>query len=277
MPIPKPKQGESEQEYISRCARAIADEFPDNAQRIAVCYSKLREKMSEDEMFVLQPKKNENRGTYLTRCSKNGKMRNQFPNMKERMGYCLNSFNSYYKYWAKLEEFGDIPKDSALGMCIAKKKAQGIDYKQAYRECASKVVVQPGPIVLADDLNIFGVRPKHFDMCPGATELFKHLTTMNIDEETIGMIRSASLVADRIFEIEKRVIESESVEPEEITEAIALADDFKDIFEEINEETGMIHDVSFIDGHIEKIGEYGDFEDDLLVEPVEFKKDIKKS
>lgn len=270
MPIPKPKEGEQEQEYISRCARAIADEYPDNAQRIAVCYSKLREKMSKEELFVLQPKKNENRGAYLSRCSKNGKMRGQFPNMKERMGYCLNSFNAYYKYWAKMEDFGEVPKDSALGVCIAKKKAQGVEYKQAYRECASKVVVQPGPIVLAEDLNIYGYRPKNFDICPMATELFKHLVSMNIGEEEIGMVRSAALIADRVFEIEKEGIDNEFVEPEILMEAVALVQDFKDIIHEIDEETGMVHDTSFMDGHIEKIKTYVDMEDDLLVEPVEY-------
>jgi hypothetical protein len=270
MPIPKPKEGEQEQDYISRCARAIADEYPDNAQRIAVCYSQLKEKMSKDELFVLQPKKNENRGNYLSRCSKNGKMRGQFPNMKERMGYCLNSFNSYYKYWAKMEEFGEIPKDSALGMCIAKKKAQGVDYKQAYRECASKVVVPSGPIVLAEDLNIYGVRPKHFDICPVAVELFKHFIDMGLNEETIGMVRSAALVADRVFEIEKEAIEEEYVDEDMLIEAIALVEDFKDIIHEVDEETGMVHDVSFMDGHIEKIKTYVDMEDDLLIEPVEY-------
>jgi hypothetical protein len=270
MPIPKPKQGETEQEYISRCARAINDEFPDNAQRIAVCYAQLKEKMSKEELFVLQPRKNENRGTYLTRCSKNGKMKVQFPNMKERMGYCLNSFNSYYKYWAKMEDFADIPKDSALGVCIAKKKAQGIDYKQAYRECASKVVVPSGPIVLAEEINIYGLRPKHFDICPMATELFKHFVEMGLTEDTIGMVRSAALVADRVFEIEKEAIDSEMVDANTLMEAVALVEDFKDIIEEIDEETGMVHDVSFMDGHIEKIKSYVEMGDDLLVEPVEY-------
>ena len=156
MPIPKPKEGESEKDFISRCAKAIADEYPDNAQRIAVCYSKLREKMSKDELFVLQPKKNENRGAYLSRCAKNGKMKGQFPNMKERMGYCLNSFNSYYKYWAKMEDFAEVPKDSALGLCIAREKAKGYTYQEAYAHCATKAGNKPlGPgeaIVLSKDL-----------------------------------------------------------------------------------------------------------------------------
>lgn len=270
MPIPKIKEGETEQEYITRCARAIYDEFPESAQRIAVCYSKLREKMSKEELFVLQPKKNENRGAYLSRCSKNGKMRGQFPNMKERMGYCLNSFNSYYKYWAKMEDFAEVPKDSALGMCIAKKKAQGIDYKQAYGECASKVVVPSGPIVLAEDLNIFGIRPKYFDLCPVATELFKHFLTMNMDDDTIGMVRSAAVVADKVFEIEQEAIDNEYVDDDSLIEAMTLVKDFKDVIHEIDEETGMVHDVSFMDGHIEKIKSYVEMEDDLLIEPVEY-------
>jgi hypothetical protein len=169
-----------------------------------------------------------------------------------------------------MEEFGEIPKDSALGMCIAKKKAQGVDYKQAYRECASKVVVPSGPIVLAEDLNIYGVRPKHFDICPVAVELFKHFIDMGLNEETIGMVRSAALVADRVFEIEKEAIEEEYVDEDMLIEAIALVEDFKDIIHEVDEETGMVHDVSFMDGHIEKIKTYVDMEDDLLIEPVEY-------
>lgn len=43
MPLPKPKTDENEKEFISRCISILADEaggkrWPDNQQRIAVCY-----------------------------------------------------------------------------------------------------------------------------------------------------------------------------------------------------------------------------------------------
>lgn len=152
MPIPKPKEGESEQDFIPRCIRSIIDEYDQN-QALGICYSQLRQKMSEsEEKFVLTPRKNENRGAFLTRCSRNSKMKAQAPNLKERMADCLNAFNAYYKYWAKIEEFGDIPKDSVLGMCITKEKARGLGYQEAYARCATKSVSPSGTISFQDDL-----------------------------------------------------------------------------------------------------------------------------
>jgi hypothetical protein len=116
----------------------------------------------QEEIFVLTPKKHENRGSYLSRCSAHTKMRAQFPNMKERMGTCLNAFNAYYKYWSKLEEFTE---GTAIGDCIAKEKAKGFDYREAYQHCASKVVVTPGPIVLSNEDNLI-VEPVAMEETP---------------------------------------------------------------------------------------------------------------
>jgi len=38
MPLPKPS-GESQDEFISRCMSELAGEFPDQEQRLAVCYT----------------------------------------------------------------------------------------------------------------------------------------------------------------------------------------------------------------------------------------------
>lgn len=154
MPIPKPKSSENEKDFIQRCISEIYNEYDAEGQAYAVCKSSWTDKnnMSKnEEVFVLQPKKAENRGQYLSRCNGNKKMRSQFPNMRERMNSCLNSFNSYYKYWSRLEEFGDIPSDSALGECIAREKAKGADYKTAYASCSTKVVSPNAPIVLSED------------------------------------------------------------------------------------------------------------------------------
>ena len=83
-------------------------------------------------------------------------MKEQYPNMKERLGFCLNSFNSYYKYWAKLDEFAESDTEgTVLGDCIAKEKAKGFTYKEAYAHCASRVVVKPqggtNPVVMEED------------------------------------------------------------------------------------------------------------------------------
>lgn len=155
MPIPQPNSSETESEFVSRCISKISDEY-DQTQAAAICYNTYRKKeemSKKEDIFVLQPRKAENRGQYLTRCSNNSKMKKQYPMMKKRLGFCLNSFNEYYKYWSKLE-FENVPEDSALGLCIAEKKSKGFDYKEAYARCASKVVVPNAPIVMNDNLLI---------------------------------------------------------------------------------------------------------------------------
>lgn len=267
MPIPQPETGEDESKFVSRCISKISDEY-DPEQAAAICYNTYRKKetMSKKEnIFVLQPRKTENRGKYLQRCSNHPKMRGQYPSMKERLGFCLNSFNEYYRYWNKLD-FNEVPEDTALGLCIAQEKSKGFDYKDAYARCASKVVVQPGPVVMNENLliepvefsemDVLGYQTKYFYICPGAQETFDHLISMNPDDETAGMIRSAAQVADNIFEIEAKVVEDEKATPEQLEEATILVDDFYDIIHEIDEELGMLHDVSYMDGHLEKIGSY---------------------
>jgi hypothetical protein len=106
------------------------------------------------------------------------------------------------------------------------------------------------------NLDVYGYKTKYFQICPGAQATFKHLVSMVNEEDTVGMIRSAAVVADSIFKIEDDVIKAENATPEQLKEAIVLVDDFKDIIHEIDEESGMIHDVSYMDGHIEKIASY---------------------
>ena len=157
MPIPSRRKDEDKDQFVSRCISSIIDEFGQE-QASAICYTKSEEKMSVsvsnevEEIFVLKPKKTESRGKYLSRCSSHPKMKEQLKDMKERMGFCLNGFNEYYKYWAKLESFGEEEtKGTVLGDCITEKKAQGLDYKEAYARCASKVVVPNTPISMDED------------------------------------------------------------------------------------------------------------------------------
>jgi HK97 family phage prohead protease len=56
MPIPKPKAGESESDFMSRCMSndAMQAEHPDRDQRVAVCLSSFRPKKEEPEMSDLE-------------------------------------------------------------------------------------------------------------------------------------------------------------------------------------------------------------------------------
>lgn len=61
MPMPKPKKGESKQEFISRCiARLTKDErvkFPTREQRAAICYSEWGETPKERKKYEAQRKR----------------------------------------------------------------------------------------------------------------------------------------------------------------------------------------------------------------------------
>jgi hypothetical protein len=113
------------------------------------------------------------------------------------------------------------------------------------------------------NLDIFGFKPRYFDLCPGAIETFNHLITMNVDEDTIGMIRSAAQIADNVFRIEKEVLEEGYSTQDQLDEAILLVDDFKDLMEEIDEITGMVHNVDYMDGHIRVISSYLNRQEDF--------------
>jgi hypothetical protein len=107
----------------------------------------------------------------------------------------------------------------------------------------------------AGNMNVFGIETEYFHICPGAVELFTHLVSMPMDEDTKGMVRSAALQADRLFDIEEDVLEDGKAEPKDLAQAIQLVADFKDLMGEIDNITGMKHDVGFMDGHIKVIKE----------------------
>jgi hypothetical protein len=106
------------------------------------------------------------------------------------------------------------------------------------------------------EMSVLGYNTKYFYICPGAQATFDHLISMNPDEETAGMIRSAAQIADNVFQIEAKVLEDKTATTEQLNQAEILVDDFYDLIDEIDEELGMIHDVSYMDGHIDLIESY---------------------
>lgn len=61
MPLPKPKNGEEKQSFLSRCIATMtkeeSDKFPDRKQRAAICYSQWGEDEKRDK------KKNAKKGS----------------------------------------------------------------------------------------------------------------------------------------------------------------------------------------------------------------------
>jgi len=115
------------------------------------------------------------------------------------------------------------------------------------------------PAMLEDEVNmdIYGYKTKYFQICPGAQETFKSLVMLpNLEEDNIGMIRSAAVIADAVFKIENDVLESKTATQSQLDEATVLVDDYKDIISEIDEDNNTSTDVSYMDGHIEIIKSY---------------------
>jgi len=113
--------------------------------------------------------------------------------------------------------------------------------------------IAPTLLVEAPNLDVYGYETKYFQICPGAQKTFTEIVSFPHNEETIGMIRSAAVVADAIFKIENDVLEAEKATPQQLKEAILLVEDYKDIIHEIDEEAGVVSDVSYMDGHIKTI------------------------
>jgi hypothetical protein len=113
--------------------------------------------------------------------------------------------------------------------------------------------VAPALLAEAPNLDVYGYETKYFQICPGAQKTFTEIVSLPNDEEYIGMVRSAAVVADAIFKIENDVLEAKKATPQQLKEAILLVEDYKDIIHEIDEEHGMISDVSYMDGHIKTI------------------------
>ena len=105
---------------------------------------------------------------------------------------------------------------------------------------------------------MYGYETTHFYICPGAIGTFKHLTEeMDIqDDDLKDMIRAAAVIADAVFMIEKKVIDNQSADERDLRRAETLVSMFKDVFRTVDERTGMRHDVSYMDGHIEVIKSY---------------------
>jgi hypothetical protein len=118
--------------------------------------------------------------------------------------------------------------------------------------------ISPALLAEAPEMDVYGYETSHFYICPGAVGTFNHLVNeMNItDDDLVDMIRAAAVIADTVFMIEARVIESGKAEERDLRRAITLVDMFKDVFQTINERTGMEHDISYMDGHIEVIKSY---------------------
>jgi hypothetical protein len=204
-----------------------------------------------------------------------GKVRAQ--QLAQKKPISVETVKRMYSYLSRAETYYDEGDTSACGtisyllwggkaaLSWSRNKLRELGLLQESEAQPSVVSTYPGeaasgsiaPALLSEagNMNVFGIETEYFHICPGAVELFTHLVSMPMDEDTKGMVRSAALQADRLFDIEEDVLEDGKAQPKDLGQAIQLVADFKDLMGEIDEITGMKHDVSFMDGHIKVIKE----------------------
>lgn len=161
-------------------------------------------------------------------------------------------------YWQKI--FATFKSQQSKGPAIGK---AGIPMKdqpnRGYLKASAYTI---------EDINIFGYESKYFELAPEAIEVFNSFNSMDISEDDKGMIRSAALQLDAILSIENETIEDESISINSLNEAIILADDFKDLMNQISKSLNIVLDSSFIDRHIEIINSYVGQEEDFVIKPM---------
>jgi len=148
----------------------------------------------------------------------------------------------------KLRELGLLEESESQPSVSSTYPGEAAKGKNKYKRKATLAIEKP-------NVNVFGYHTRYFHMCPTASALFEHLTTMEVDEDTEGMIRSAAQAADNVFRKEEEILKAGIASQHDYEEVVLLVDDFKDIMEEVDKIVGMEHDTSFMDNHIKVVKE----------------------
>lgn len=235
MPLDKPKPGESLQDYLNYCIPIEIQAGKPQEQATAICSSIYR----REEMSKLRT--SQEKFTAKLKYAQDFKGINLQPNGLEDA-----CWPGYTAVGTKMLDGREVPN------CVPDPNEE-LEVQPQISSTYPGQGPTTGSVQLAEEINVLGYTTKHFSICPGAIALFTHLQTMPMEDDTVGMIRSAAQIADNVFRIEKEVIARGKAETSQLNEVELLVDDFKDLMEEIDEEVGMRHDVSFMDGHIQVV------------------------
>ena len=289
----EPRAGEDEGEFIGRCMSSLEGEFPADDQRLAVCYTYWEGSDEfqdlEDacwpgyEAIGLKPKG----GRMVPNCVpvKNSKQRfesyNDYPESATAAAKRALEWRDAHPDqkcgtpvgWARANQLAKGENISEETIARMASFARHLQYKDVpYSEGCGGLMVdawggQAGiewasnklesiRTELQDEreINVLGYNTRHFKLCPGATATFEHLVSMNPNEEVAGMIRSAAIQADTVFAIEQRVLDAGVATLEDLYEATLIVKDFFDLMAEIDALVGMEHNIDYMYGHLDVIG-----------------------
>lgn len=148
------------------------------------------------------------------------------------------------------------PEDQAAAICYRVWEEHSLSIDTSGLPVYVDEITEDKEKLAEENIEVYGYPTRFFYICPGAMGTFTKIQEVPVDEDTEGMVRAAAVIADRIFEIEKQVLDAEESNEAQLIEAALLVKDFYDIFLEITEETREIYDVSYMDGHLETIASY---------------------
>ena len=137
-------------------------------------------------------------------------------------------------------------KDDYLQRCVPVLINEGYPQDQAVAICISDF-----KNFKTMELTIFGYTTKYFYLCAIAQQLFRKLISEENTRDEVVMIRIGAVILDQLFEIESKDIVTE----EDYQNAVKLANDFYEIFEQVQILKGEEYDLTFVENHLDIIQE----------------------
>lgn len=156
-------------------------------------------------------------------------------------------------------------REDYLGRCIPKLRDEGYDEDQAAAICYDGLSRYKSKFDETEDiyeLKIGDYQTRHYDMCPGASELYKKIESGEIDTDMGLAIRAAKL-QDSLFYLEKHVIhEMGTASFEDVISAQNLASEIM----ELARMMGLEEEHQYILGHVQAIRELYQKKNELAYE-----------
>ena len=103
-----------------------------------------------------------------------------------------------------------------------------LDIKKIIKQEVAKVMLEqhlleaetPDHFGGGKNIDVFGYQTEHFDICKSAVMLFEKLKEKNLEGMAVDHAKKAAQHIDKVFEIEKDVVEEGSAAPEQMEEAV---------------------------------------------------------
>jgi len=158
-------------------------------------------------------------------------------------------------------------REDYLGRCIPKLRDEGYDEDQAAAICYDGLSRYKSKFDETEDiyeLKIGDYQTRHYDMCPGASELYKKIESGEIDTDMGLAIRAAKL-QDSLFYLEKHVIhEMGTASFEDVISAQNVASEIM----ELARMMGLEEEHQYILGHVQAIRELYQKKNELALDTI---------